>query len=162
MFKFLKLSTSSAWPCSWEAFSGTSQRTGFLAPPIVRPRCCSPQAIDLASMYVTLPGLAIAILSGMSMAGLGYPKRRWLFLHMAAAGAIALIAVTVMIPVERDLLALASAAAEKRAPLETFAGSSTREALFGAGNIVLALAAIALGVVKPLLRKQQSQGNIHG
>ena len=115
----------------------------------------SRQAIDLATRYVTVPGLAIAIVSGILMAAIGYPgffKRGWLVLHAAAAAIIVVITITVMLPAGRDILTAAAALASGAGAREAFDATAMREHSFGAANIVLALAAIALGAVKPRLR----------
>ncbi len=117
------------------------------------------QAIELATRYVTLPGLVIAILSGASMVASGYPgsfKQRWLVPHVAAAAAIAAITVAVMVPVGHDLVAAAKAVVAGTMTPEGFAASAVREHLFGAVNILLAFAAIVLGIVKPRLRQGRS------
>ena len=117
------------------------------------------QAIELATRYVTLPGLVIAILSGASMVASGYPgsfKQRWLVPHVAAAAAIAAITVAVMIPVGHDLVAAAKAVVAGTMTPEAFAASAMREHLFGAVNILLAFAAIVLGIAKPRLRQGRS------
>ncbi|MGO9485911.1 MAG: DUF2269 family protein [Rhodomicrobium sp.] len=117
------------------------------------------QAIELATRYVTVPGLAIAIVSGALMVASGYSgfiKRRWLVLHMAAVAAVAAITVTVMLPAGHSLVAAANAVVAGTMTPEAFAASAMREHLFGAVNIFLALAAIVLGVAKPHLRRGQS------
>ncbi len=117
------------------------------------------QAIELATRYVTLPGLVIAILSGALMVARGYPgsfKQRWLAPHVAAAAAIAAITAMVMIPVGHDLVAAAKAMVAGTMTAEGFAASSVREHLFGAVNIFLAFAAIVLGIAKPRLRQGRS------
>jgi hypothetical protein len=72
------------------------------------------QAIELATRYVTVPGLAIAIVSGaltIASASRGFLKQRWLLLHLAAVAAIGAITVTGMIPVGQELVAAAKAVA---------------------------------------------------
>ena len=117
------------------------------------------QAIELATRYVTLPGLVIASLSGALMVASGYPgsfKQRWLVPHVAAAAAIAAITVAVMIPVGHDLVAAAKAVVAGTMTPEAFAAPAMREHLFGAVNILLAFAAIVLGIAKPRLRQGRS------
>jgi hypothetical protein len=116
------------------------------------------QAIDLATRYVTLPGLAIALISGALMAAGGYPgllKRRWLAAHAFAALIVTAITVTVMIPAGRQILAAAAAVAGGTGSREAFAAFANREHIFGALNIVLVLGVIVLGTVKPRLRQSQ-------
>ena len=116
------------------------------------------QAIELATRYVTVPGLVVAIVSGALMvatAHRGFFKRRWLVLHMAAVAVIAAITVIVMIPVGQELVAAAKAVGAGTMTPAAFAGAAIREHLFGAVNILLALAAIALGAAKPRLGQGQ-------
>ncbi len=116
-------------------------------------------AIDFATRTVTVPGLVIAIVSGALMiasASRGFLRQRWLLLHLAAVAAIGAITVTVMIPVGQELVAAAKAVAAGAMTPEAFAASAMREHLFGAVNILLALAAIVLGVTKPRLRQDRS------
>ena len=112
------------------------------------------QAITLANWYVTIPGLILAIASGALMvANAGYIKRRALVMHIAAAAAIAAI---VLIPASLELQAAAKAVGGGTMTPKAFADAATSEHLFGTINIVLALAAIALGAALPSLRKSQS------
>ena len=103
------------------------------------------QAITLANWHVTIPGLILAIVSGALMAAnAGYLKRRRLVMHIAAAAAIAVIAAIVLIPAALEFQAAAKAVGAGTMTPEAFAGAAIREHVFGAINIVLALAAIAL------------------
>jgi hypothetical protein len=116
----------------------------------------SRQAIDIATRYVTVPGLAIVVISGILMVAIGYPnllKRGWLVLHAAVAAIIVVITITVMLPAGRDILTAAAALASGAGTREAFDATAMREHSFGAANIVLALAAIVLGAVKPRLRR---------
>ena len=115
------------------------------------------EAITLANWYVTIPGLVIAIVSGALMvANAGYLKRRRLVMHIAAAAVIAVIAAIVLIPAAQELQAAAKAVGAGTMTAQSFAAVATREHLFGAINIALALAAIGAGVALPGLRKSRS------
>ncbi len=117
------------------------------------------QVIDFATRYVTLPGLAIAIVSGAIMMATAYRglfKRRWLILHLTAALIVAAISVTVMVPAGRAILAAAGAVTRGEGSLQAFAAAALREHLFGAVNIILAIAAIVIAVAKPRLSQRQS------
>jgi uncharacterized membrane protein len=112
------------------------------------------QAITLANWYVTIPGLILAIVSGALMvANAAYPKRRRLAAHIAAAAVIAVIAAIVLIPEALKLQAAAKNVGAGIMSPEAFAGAATREHVFGAINIVLIIAAIALGTTLPRLRQ---------
>ncbi len=107
------------------------------------------QAIELATRYVTVPGLIIAIVGGALMVASGYPgffRRRWLVLHVAAAAAIAAITAAVMAPVGQGLVAAAKEVAAGAMTPGAFAALAMREHLFGAVNILLTPVCIALCV----------------
>jgi len=121
------------------------------------------QAITLANWYVTIPGLILAIVSGALLAAnAGYGKRRPLAMHIAAAAAIAAIAAMVLIPGAHELQVAAEAVGAGTMTPDAFAGASAQEHAFGAFNIALALAAIALGAALPRLRQGRSEENAHG
>jgi uncharacterized membrane protein len=112
------------------------------------------QAVTLANWYVTIPGLLLAIVSGALLAATAtYQKRRLLAMHIAAAAAIAVAAAIVLIPAARELQAAAKAVEAGTMTPEAFARAGAPERVFGAINIVLALAAIALGVNLSRLRQ---------
>ncbi len=114
------------------------------------------QAIDLATRYVTLPGLALAIASGLLMTLLGPAgvlKRRWQIAHMTLAAAVVAVTFIVMISVGREILATALAIAAGGKPVDAFSVVSLPEHIWGGVNIVLVLVAIAIGAVKPRLGK---------
>lgn len=122
------------------------------------------QAISAATLSVTLPGLGLMLLTGAALyakGGLRLGGRRWLLLHAGAGALIALNAALVLAPTGREPLGLAeqAAAGGGAAGPGPAAGAAwarlhaleAREALFGAVNVTLALAAIAIAVVKPRL-----------
>lgn len=117
------------------------------------------QTIDIATRFVTLPGLALAIASGAIMAWRRHPRSprdRWLAAHQIAAVVIVAITVMVMIPTGHRLLAATTALSVDSAVPDALTDLANREAAFGAVNLVLLLAAIGLGVVKPGLGRKPS------
>jgi len=115
------------------------------------------QAISLANWYVTIPGLILAIVSGALMAASAkYEKRRPIGMHIASAATITAIAAFVLIPTAQELEAVARALGVGTATPEAFASAAFREHAFGPINIVLSIAAIALGVTLPRLRQGRS------
>lgn len=113
------------------------------------------QAIVLANWYVTLPGLFIAFVSGALMiATRGYERRPALGVHIVAAIAIAVVAATVLIPAAIHLETAAKAIAIGSMTKDAVARLATREHLFGATNIFLALVAIIVGATLPDIRKK--------
>jgi hypothetical protein len=68
--------------------------------------------IDAATRALTLPGLGIAILSGVGLALLSPARRAWMGVPAALAAAIALLAVVAIVPAGRVALGGAAALAQ--------------------------------------------------
>jgi hypothetical protein len=114
------------------------------------------QTIDLATRYVTLPGLGLAIVSGILMmlrAPAGALKRRWQLAHLALAVLIAAVTLIVMIPVGREILATALAISAGGKSVDAFSAVALPEHIWGAVNILLILIAVAIGAAKPRFGK---------
>lgn len=112
------------------------------------------QAIEIATWALTISGLALLVATGLFMTlrgRLGVFRVRWLTLHQAIALLIVLNAAIVLVPVGAELLATAASVADGIAGRPAMAAAETREAAFGAVNVVLALATIFLAVLKPRL-----------
>lgn len=112
--------------------------------------------ISALTQALTLPGLGLTILSGLAMAVAGCvnPLRaRWLFLHGALAAAVAALALMFVAPAGRRVLEGALTAHSGPARLSEVEIALFSEQVFGALNIVLALAVIGVAVWKPRLRR---------
>jgi len=110
------------------------------------------QAIEVATWSLTVPGLALLVVTGLFMTihgRLGFLKRRWLTLHQLFGVAILLNAAFVLVPLGADLLELAPEITDGTRPPERFMALARRESLFGAVNVVLALATLLVAVLKP-------------
>ena len=110
------------------------------------------QAIEIATWALTIPGLALLVATGLFMTlrgRLGVFRIRWLTLHQAIALLIVLNAAIVLVPVGAELLATAGSVADRAAGRDAMASAETREAAFGAVNVLLALATVFLAVLKP-------------
>jgi len=110
--------------------------------------------IWLATKALTLPGLALSVLAGIGMAIAGKlsPLReRWLAVHALLAIAIVVLSWLVVVPAVIGTLAAAEAAAHGTLGADAVAAAKRPEDVFGGLNVLLALAAIALGVFKPKL-----------
>lgn len=115
------------------------------------------RAIGLATVYVTLPGLALMVATGgiMIVGGrLPLARLRWLSLHAAFGALIVLNAAFVLYPGGVELTALAERLVGGADLMEAVRALKAREAAFGAMNVGLGLAAILLGVIKPRLAKK--------
>lgn len=114
------------------------------------------QAIVLANLYVTIPGLTIAVISGALMVATSkYQKGLALPLHIGLGVAVAVIAAVVLIPVAFELEAAATSVSNGTMTQAGLAQAAAREEMFGALNILLAFVAIAGGVAASLLRQRQ-------
>ena len=112
-----------------------------------------------ATRYLTLPGLALALVSGLAMAGKsGLPalRQRWLLVHAGLAIAIVATTATIVGPAGQRILAasLAFAHNEPGATLAAILDAKSSEDAFGRINLALALAAIVIGVFKPRLSRR--------
>jgi hypothetical protein len=108
--------------------------------------------IVAATRYLTLPGLGLSILSGAVMlisARISPLRIGWLAAHVAGAALILVNTFVFIVPAGKGALAFARAG--------DYGDALTRAILaedgFGAANVVLALALIALGLYKPAFRR---------
>ncbi len=114
------------------------------------------QIIDVATWYLTVPGLLLLTLTGITMVVMrkaSLLKMRWTFLHVVIAALIVLNATFVLLPTGQAILAIIDGLA-KGTGTGTGAGLrilEEREAMFGAINILLCLTAVFVGVIKPRL-----------
>ena len=110
------------------------------------------QAIAVATWWLTLPGLALLMITGLFMTvqgGHGIGRRRWLSAHQLLAVLIVLNAAFVLVPGGATLLALAAEVADGRQAADTMQALAGRESMFGAANLLMALASVFIGVLKP-------------
>lgn len=117
------------------------------------------QAIEAATTVLTLPGLALLLLTGAVMIAARRPPGlgpRWLVLHVALGVMIALNAALVLYPLGQELLAVAAQVAAGTHPIERLHALGTREAALGAVNVLLCLAALLIAVIKPRIGKAAS------
>lgn len=110
------------------------------------------QAIDVATWWLTLPGLALLVITGLFMTvqgRYGFARRRWLTAHQLLAVLIVLNAVFVLVPGGGALLALATEVADGRQTADAMNALAGRESMFGAANLLMALTAVFIAVFKP-------------
>lgn len=113
-------------------------------------------AIIRETHALTLPGLGLLLVSGlwltMSRHG-GFFKQRWLTVHQILALFVLLNALLVLAPVGDHLLQLARSAHEGAPSYESVLTLKSKEAAFGATNLVLSLLATAIAVYRPRLKR---------
>ncbi len=114
------------------------------------------QAIDVATTYLTIPGLVLLLVTGPAIVVKGKLPilgTRWLMLHAVFGLLIAVNAAFVLLPTGQELLQAASQAATGTPSPERLHAIEGREATFGAVNVLLCLAMVFIAVVKPRLGK---------
>jgi predicted secreted protein len=112
------------------------------------------QGIEIATESLTVPGLALLVVTGLFMAGWGgsrFAGQRWLIVHLTIGFLIVLIAAFVMLPVGIRSLDQAIKISHGVGSMETFSVLIGRERIFGAITIVLALSSILIVTLKPRL-----------
>jgi Predicted integral membrane protein (DUF2269) len=117
------------------------------------------QGIEIATDSLTVPGLALLVLTGIFMVGWGgsrFTRQGWLIVHLTIGLLIVLIATFVMLPVGIQSLDQAIMLRRGVGSMETFSALIQRERIFGAISIVLALLSILIVTLKP--RLGQSRG----
>ena len=100
--------------------------------------------ISAATRALTMPGLLLALVSGLWMAYLARlsPSRQpWLAFHAGLALVVLTIAATLLVPAGKTLLAGGG--------LDELGEALKLERVAGAANVVLTLALAAIGVFKP-------------
>jgi hypothetical protein len=114
--------------------------------------------IVAATRALTLPGLGLAVLSGLGMAIVspGLRRQRWFWLHAALAVAVVVVTLALVAPAGRQALALAAGRADAR----DLAAALLVERVAGALNIALAIALLAVGVIRPALRARIGSGHV--
>lgn len=107
--------------------------------------------ITAATRYLTIPGLLLILATGVGMGmwlqSWSLKRDIWLRVHMFAAVLIVLLAFFVIVPAGSEMLRLAQQGMTEHAG--QIKAAHKVEDMVGAANILLAVLATALGVVKP-------------
>lgn len=117
------------------------------------------QGIDVATTWLTLPGLVLLLVTGVAMIVLGrlpVLRTRWLALHAVIGLLIVLNGVFVLYPTGQDLLAATTQVAAGALPMEGLAAGKAREAAFGATNVALSLVMVFIAVFKPAFGRNKA------
>lgn len=118
-------------------------------------------AVDVATSFVTLPGLLLAVATGALMTwrgGFGVFRRRWLTVHQAIGLVVLLNALLVLEPIGDRLLEAAEALQAGRLTVPEFLAATGAEPAFGAVNLLLTLATVFIAVIKPRLGSTGNAG----
>jgi hypothetical protein len=117
------------------------------------------QAIEIATWSLTVPGLALLAFTGLFMTvhgRLGFGRQRWLTVHQIIGAVIILNAAFILVPAGGDLLDVVSEISRGNQSMAVFNALETREAIFGAVNVLLALLGIFIATLKPRLGQSRS------
>lgn len=112
------------------------------------------QGIEIATDSLTVPGLALLVVTGVVMAARGgarFASQRWLIVHFTIGGLIVLITAFVMLPVGIQSLDQAIEISHGIGSMASFSALIARERIFGAINIILALLSIFIVTLKARL-----------
>lgn len=112
-------------------------------------------AKHVSVLVLTLPGLGLALATGivlMLRRGMTPNRLRWMAVKLALVAVITANAALVLAPAGRDMAAAAREGLAVGGLPARFAALEAREGAFGAANLLMTLAVIALAVVKPSLR----------
>jgi hypothetical protein len=116
------------------------------------------KAIGAATHVLTIPGLALSVVTGIGMFGFrrnALLGARWFKIHATIAALIVIITGAIMLPVVEKLLHLANLVVSGAISIESFQNAALREHIFGAFNILLAFAAAYFGVFRPGLERRK-------
>ena len=119
------------------------------------------QSIDVATRYLTMPGLALLLATGILMSVIrngGFGTHRWLTAHQVLGVIVVVIGMAVLVPTGRELLASAQGLVDGALSLADHATLAHRESIFGAVNVLLALLALAVVIAKPTLLRRSGTG----
>lgn len=109
------------------------------------------------NQVLTIPGLVLTLASGLALmvAGRLSPLRhRWLAIHAGLAIAVSVVAVAILLPAGEAIADEAAALVQASDPaaVAQVLNRSRLESVVGAINIVLTLAVVSVGVLKPALQ----------
>lgn len=117
------------------------------------------QSIDVATWRLTLPGLVLLAVTGATLflrRRASLSRLRWMKVHLVLAALIALNAILVLVPTGQAILTLAADLVEGTGNVAALPALQGRETIFGAINILLAVTALFVAVLRPRLGASES------
>jgi hypothetical protein len=114
--------------------------------------------ILLASQVVTMPGLGLAVASGVVMLILAQRRQTWMWIHGALGLVVLVVALTVVMPTVSAILDGALAVAEGSGDAAAVTARYQVESVTGGLNVLISLAIIALAVWRPRFGKTPAGG----
>lgn len=105
--------------------------------------------ILLASQVVTMPGLGLAVASGLLMVLLARRRQRWMWLHGALGLAVLALALIVVMPTVGAIMDGALAVAGGGGDVAAVAARYQVESVVGGLNVLLALGMMTLAIWRP-------------
>ena len=114
--------------------------------------------ILLASQFVTVPGLGLAVASGVAMLILVRPRQTWMWIHGALGLMVLVVALTVVMPTVSAILDGALAVAQGSGDAAAVSARYQVESVTGGLNVLITLAMMALAVWRPRFGKAPAGG----
>jgi hypothetical protein len=116
------------------------------------------RVISAGTSFLTLPGLGVLVVSGTAMVWgrAGLARQRWLRIMALAGLAVVANALLLVVPAERSATRLAEEGVATGGLPAAYAGAYAVESAAGGLNVVLALLAMAAGVLRPGARPTPS------
>ncbi|MEK8015992.1 MAG: DUF2269 family protein [Candidatus Parabeggiatoa sp.] len=112
------------------------------------------QVVEAETIYLTVPGLILFSITGIALIVIGklpIRKLRWLTAHVAIGVIVILNAILFLAPTGQELLEASQqlASGGTAVSLEQIHALETKEAVFGAINIISCLILVTIAVIKP-------------
>lgn len=114
------------------------------------------QVVQTETYFLTIPGLVLFSLSGVALffiRKLPIKKLRWLMVHIVLGTFVILNAIFILLPVGSEILE-ASQSVINGGSSESLQQLETKEAIFGALNLVACFILVTIAVIKPKLSKK--------
>lgn len=112
------------------------------------------EAISAATRALTLPGLGLAIATGLALALMSKVKRGWMAAHGGLALAVAVITAVFVVPAGNRAESAAEAIARGEAVPADAGAALVIERAAGTVSVILTIAIVSLGVIKPALTRR--------
>lgn len=119
------------------------------------------QIIYTGTLFLTIPGLGLVLLSGLVMTGkyYGFGKHRWLNIKQFLTLIILLNTIFFLLPIIKEGLQWAKLSQEVGFLLPEYQASYQQETILGGINVMLSITSIVVAIWKPKPRKNPSMKN---
>ena len=116
----------------------------------------SRQIIRTGTLFLTIPGLGLVVLSGLIMTTkyYGFFKHRWLTIKQFLMLTILLNSKFLVLPAIEEALRLAKLSQETGFLLPEYQAAYQQEAIFGGINVMLSIVSMVVAIWKPKARRK--------